>query len=157
VITSVGALASVSGTDATEVMGTARLIYAMSSDGLLPKAFGKVHPRFKTPHIAIILEGVIALALAPFSALSTLISFAVFNLGLCYLLVCLSLSVLKKSDEHGLPGQSILPWLGVGVSLYLLYSTSLFDKVVGSAGILLGIPIYFYYSKKTDVQTESRI
>jgi amino acid transporter len=156
VITSVGALASVSGTDETEVMGTARLIYAMSSEGLLPKAFGKVHPRFKTPHVAIIMEGVIALALAPFSGLSTLISFAVFNLGICYLLVCLSLSVLKKSGERGLPGQRILPWLGVGVSLYLLYSTSLFDKVVGSVVILLGIPIYLYYSKKTDVHELNR-
>jgi amino acid transporter len=151
-ITSVGALASVSGTDETEVMGTARLIYAMSSEGLFPKALGRVHPRFKTPHVAILLEGVIALALMPFSGISTLISFAVFNLGICYLLVCLSLSVLKKGDEHGLPGQNILPWLGVGVSLYLLYSTTLFDKVVGSAVILLGIPIYLYYSKRTDVR-----
>jgi amino acid transporter len=151
VITGVGALASVSGTDETEVMGTARLIYAMSSEGLLPKSLGKVHPRFKTPYIAIIIEGVIALVLMPFSGISTLISFAVFNLGICYLLVCLSLSILEKSDEHGLPGQKILPWLGVGVSLYILYSTSLFDKIVGSAVILLGIPIYLYFSKKTDV------
>lgn len=150
-ITGLGALASVSGTDETEVLGTARLIYAMSLDGLLPKALGKVHPRFKTPHVAIIIEGVIALALMPFSGISALISFAVFNLGICYLLVCLALSVLKKSGEHGLPGQSILPWLGVGVSLYLLYATSLFDKVVGSAVILMGIPIYLYFSKKTDV------
>ncbi len=156
VITGVGALASVSGTDETEVMETARLIYAMSSDGLLPKALGKVHPRFKTPYVAIIFEAVIALALMPFSGISTLISFAVFNLGVCYLLVCLALSVLKKSGEHGLRGQNILPWLGVGVSLYLLYSTSLFDKVVGLAVVLMGIPIYLYFSKKTDVHELNR-
>jgi amino acid transporter len=156
VITGFGALASVSGTDETEVMETARLIYAMSSDGLLPKALGKVHPRFKTPYVAIIFEAVIALALMPFSGISTLISFAVFNLGVCYLLVCLALSVLKKSGEHGLRGQNILPWLGVGVSLYLLYSTSLLDKVVGLAVVLLGIPIYLYFSKKTDVHELNR-
>ncbi|MGD0146533.1 MAG: amino acid permease [Nitrososphaerales archaeon] len=150
-ITGVGALASVSGTDETEVMGTARLIYAMSGDGLLPKGLGKVHPRFKTPYVAVIIEGVIALALVPFSGISTLISFAVFNLGVCYLLVCLALSVLKKNDEHGLRGQNILPWLGVGISAYLLYSTSFLDKAVGSTAILLGIPIYLYFSKKTDV------
>ena len=150
-ITGLGALASVSGTDETEVLGTARLIYAMSSDGLLPKGLGKVHPRFQTPYVAVIIEGVVALALMSFSGISTLISFAVFNLGVCYLLVCLSLSVLKKNDEHGLRGQNILPWLGVGISVYLLYSTSLLDKVVGSAAILLGIPIYLYFSKKTDV------
>jgi amino acid transporter len=151
VITGVGALASVSGTDETEVLGTARLIYAMSSDGLLPKGLSKVHARFKTPYVGVIVEGVIAMSLMPFSGISTLISFAVFNLGVCYLLVCLALSVLKKNDEHGLRGQNILPWLGVGISVYLLYSTSLLDKVVGSAAILLGIPIYLYFSKKTDV------
>ena len=151
VITVVGALASVSGTDETEVLGTARLVYAMSSDGLLPKALGKIHPHFKTPYIAIIIEGVIALALMPFSGISQLISFAVFNLGICYLLVCLALAVLKKSDEHGLPGQNVLPWLGVGISLYLLYSTSFLDKVVGSVFVLIGIPLYLYFSKKTDI------
>lgn len=150
VITGVGALASVSGTDETEVMGTARLIYAMSSGGFLPKALGKVHPRFRTPHIAIIIEGVIALMLMPYSGISSLISFAVFNLGVCYLLVCLSLFVLKKNGEHGLRGQSILPWLGAGISLYLLYSASLSAIAVGSALILLGIPMYLYYSRKTD-------
>ena len=151
VITGVGALASVSGTDETEVLGTARLVYAMSSDGLLPKAFGEVHPRFKTPYVAIIVEGAIAMVLMPFSGISQLISFAVFNLGICYLLVCLALLVLKKSGEHGLPGQDVLPWLGVGISLYILYSTSLLDKIVGSAVVLLGIPLYLYFSKETDV------
>jgi basic amino acid/polyamine antiporter, APA family len=151
IITGVGALASVSGTDETEVLGTARLIYAMSSDGLLPKTFQHVHPRFKTPYVAIILEGGVALALMPFSGISTLISFAVFNLGICYLLVCLALTVLKKPGEHGLHGQNVLPWLGVGVSLYLLYSTSLFDKLAGSIIVLLGIPVYLYFSKKAHV------
>ena len=151
-ITGVGALASVSGTDETEVLGTARLLYAMSSDGLLPKALGKVHPRFKTPYVAVILEGAIALVLMPFSGISQLISFAVFNLGICYLLVCLALAVLKKKGEAGLHGQNVLPWLGAAVSIYLLYSTSIFDKIVGVVVILLGIPIYVFYSKKADVR-----
>jgi amino acid transporter len=153
VITGVGALASVSGTDETEVLGTARLIYAMSSAGLLPKALGKVHPRFKTPYVAVILEGAFALVLMPFSGISQLISFAVFNLGVCYLLVCLALAVLKKKGEAGLRGQSVLPWLGAAISLYLLFSTSTFDKIVGVVVILLGIPIYLYYSKETDVRS----
>ena len=146
-ITGVGALASVSGTDETEVLGTARLMYAMSADGLLPRALQRVHPRFKTPYVAIIVEGAVALILSMYSGITQLISFAVFNLGVCYLLVCLSLSVLKKSGEHGLRGQSVLPWMGVPISLYLLYTTSLDDKIVGTIFVLLGIPIYLYFSK----------
>jgi basic amino acid/polyamine antiporter, APA family len=157
VITGVGALASVSGTDETEVLGTARLIYAMSADGLLPKALGKVHARFKTPYVAILLEGSIALALSLFTGISQLISFAVFNLGVCYLLVCVALAVLKRGGEKGLPGQGILPWAGALISVYLLYSTSLFDKLVGSAFVLLGLPVYLFFSKTTPRELEGRL
>lgn len=157
VITGVGALASVSGTDETEVMGTARLLYAMSADGLLPKALRKIHPRFKTPYVAILVEGAIALALSLFTGISQLISFAVFNLGVCYLLVCLALAALKKGGEKGLPGQGILPWIGALISLYLLYSTSLFDKLVGSIFVLLGVPVYLFFSKTSVRELEGRL
>ncbi len=157
VITGVGALASVSGTDETEVMGTARLIYAMSADGLLPKALAKVHARFKTPHVAILLEGGIALVLSLFTGIAQLISFAVFNLGVCYLLVCLALVVLKRKREKGLPGQGVIPWLGAAISIYLLYSTSLLDKVLGSAFVLLGIPIYLFFSKAKVREVEAEL
>jgi APA family basic amino acid/polyamine antiporter len=154
VITGFGALASVSGTDETEVLGTARLMYAMSADGLLPRAIHRVHPRFQTPYVAVLIEGAIALALSVYTGITQLISFAVFNLAICYLLVCLSLWVLKKDEEHGLRGQRILPWLGAIVSLYLIFSTSLTDIIIGSVIVLLGIPVYLFFSKTTVREVE---
>lgn len=147
VITGVGALASVAGVDETEVLGTARLIYAMAADGLLPKAVQRVHPRYRTPYVAVLIEGVVALILSFYSQIAQLISFAVFNLGVCYLLVCLSLSVLSKKGEQGLRGQSVIPWLGAAISLYLLVSTSASSQVIGVLAVLVGVPIYFFYSK----------
>jgi len=156
VITGFGALASVTGTDETEVLGTARLIYAMSRDGLFPKKLSQVHPRFQTPYVAIILEAIVAVVLSLFSGVGQLISFAVFNLAICYLLVSLSLAVLKRKQEHSMPGQSILPWLGVGVSFYLLFATSLSDKIIGSILVILGVPIYLYYSRRRGVHDEKQ-
>lgn len=147
VITGVGALASVAGVDETEVLGTARLIYAMASDGLFPRAVHRVHPRYGTPYVAVLVEGVVALSLSFYSQIAQLISFAVFNLGVCYLLVCLSLVVLKREGEHGLRGQNVIPWLGVAVSFYLLYSTSTTNQLVGTLAVLAGIPIYFFYAR----------
>jgi amino acid transporter len=147
VITGIGALASVAGVDETEVLGTARLIYAMASDGLLPKAVQRVHPTYRTPYVAVAIEGAIALALSFYSQISQLISFAVFNLGICYLLVCLSLAVIKKSGEKGLRGQNVIPWLGVVISLFLLFSTSTTDKLVGAAAVLVGVPVYMFYAR----------
>lgn len=149
---SVGALVSVSGSDESAILGTARLAYAMSIDGLFPRTFARVHPRFKTPYSALIVQGVIAFALSTFSRLTNLISFAVFNLAFCFLLVSLSLSILQKKSKKSMRGQRILPWLGVGISLYLLYATSIVDKIVGSTIILIGIPLYVYFSPKTDLK-----
>ncbi len=150
-IISAGALVSVSGSDESGILGTARLAYAMAIDGLFPKTFARVHPKFKTPYSALIVQGIIAFALSTFTGLSALISFSVFNLSFSFLLVSLSFSVLKKRGEKGLRGQRFLPWLGVGICLYLLYSTTLIDKIAGSALILLGIPLYIYFSPKTDI------
>ena len=122
----------------------------MSIDGLFPRVFSKVHPRFKTPYMALVIQGAIALVLSVFSGVPNLISFSVFNLAFCFLLVSLSLLVLKQKSERGLRGQNVLPWLGVGICLYLLYSTSLFDKLAGAVLILAGIPLYIYFSPKTD-------
>lgn len=151
IIVSLGALVSVSGSDESGILGTARLAYAMSVDGLFPRAFSKVHPKFKTPYLALVIQGALALGLSLYSGLGDLISFSVFNLAFSFLLVSLSLVVLKRSGEKGLRGQSVLPWLGVGICLFLLYSTSLFDKLAGAALILTGVPLYLYFSPKTDI------
>ncbi|MCI4371433.1 MAG: APC family permease [Thermoplasmata archaeon] len=146
-----GALISVSGSDESGTLGTARLSYAMSIDGLFPAAFARVHPRYQTPYVALLVQGVIAFVLSTVSGLTTLISFAVFTLAFCFLLTCAAFIVLDKPREKMLRGQRVLPWAGIAVCLFLLYSTSWFDKIVGSIVILLGIPLYVYFSPKADM------
>lgn len=149
---SVGALFSVSGSDESGILGTARLSYALSIDGLFPKMFAKVHKKYKTPYVALLIQGLIAFVLSAFSGLSNLISFSVLTLSFSFLLVSISFIVLKKNKEKKLLGQSILPWLGIAICLFLLYSTSLQDKLVGSLVILAGIPIFAYFSPKVDLE-----
>ncbi len=152
VLMSAGALVSVSGSDESGVLGTARLGYAMSIYGLFPKIFSKVHAKYQTPYMSLIIQAVIALGLSLFSRLSNLISFAVLNLAFSFLLVSLSLAVIRdKKSKKGLRGESLLPWLGVAICIYLIYSTSLLDKLVGAVLILLGVPLYVYFSPKTDI------
>ena len=150
-VMSIGALVSVSGSDESNILSIARLSYAMSIDGLFPRVFSKIHPKYKTPYLALIIQGAIAFVLSIFSGITGLISFSVFNLAFSFLLVCLALIVIKKDRGKELFGQDILPWIGIGICLYLLYSTSIFDKVVGSILIALGIPLYVFLSPKTDI------
>ena len=150
-IMTVGALFSVSGSDESGMLGTARLSYAISIDGLFPKLFSRLHPRFKTPYIGLVLQGTIAFLLSIYSPITGLISFAVFNLAFAFLLTCLALIVLTRDTEKQLMGQKVLPWIGVIICLYLLYSTSIFDKVVGTVILLAGVVIYIFLSPKQDI------
>jgi amino acid transporter len=123
----------------------------MAIDGLFPRIFSKVHKKYKTPYAALIIQALIAFLFSFFSGVSGLISFSVFNLAFSYLLVCLALVVLKKRKKKGLYGQDILPWMGIAICLYLLYKASIFDKLVGISLILLGIPLYVFFSPKVDI------
>ncbi|PAM51294.1 amino acid permease, partial [Acinetobacter baumannii] len=60
----IGAIAGLSSVVLVMMMGQTRIAYTISRDGLLPKVFGKVHKRFRTPYWATIVVGVIAASLA---------------------------------------------------------------------------------------------
>jgi len=153
----VGALVSVSGSDESGILGTARLSYAMSVDGLFPRLFSKEHPKYQTPYMALLVQGIIAFFLCIYSQITDLISFSVFNLAFAFLLTCLALLVLgKRKHAKKLRGQRVLPVAGIVICLYLitmylLGSTALFIKIIGIMIILCGVPLYVFFSPKTDV------
>lgn len=148
VIVGFGALTSVSGSAAAFSLGLSRLYYAVSEKGFFPKMFSKVHKKYQTPYIALIFQGTVAFILSIYAGLVQIISFAVFNLSIMYILVCLSLIVLKKEKETKFVGQRFLPFLGVGICGFLIYSTSTNDKIFGTIIILVGIGIYFFFTRK---------
>jgi amino acid transporter len=148
---SAGALISVSGSDESGILGTSRLAYAMAIDGLFPRPFARLHARFGTPWVALVFEGMLAFALASVSAIRSLISFSVFTMAFSFLLTCCALVVLSRRGKPGIRGERILPWAGMAICLYLMYSTTPFDKVAGGLVILAGIPLYVYFSPKADI------
>jgi len=101
--------------------------------------------------MSLIIQGIIAFIFAIFSGISRLISFSVFNLAFSFLLTCMALIVLTKNNVKKLHGQNVLPLIGIAICLYLIYATSMFDKVVGLALILFGIPLYVFFSPKVEM------
>jgi APA family basic amino acid/polyamine antiporter len=92
------------------LLGQTRIFFTMSRDGLLPAALGRVHPRFRTPHLSTILTGTIIAAVAgltPIDVLSQLVS-----IGTLFAFVLVSLGVIilrRRAPELERPFRT--PWV----------------------------------------------
>jgi amino acid transporter len=153
-IVGVGALISVAGSDESGMIGTSRLGYALAADGLFPRFFGKIHPRFKTPYLGIIVQAVTALVAAIVGQLDALIASSVFFMAVAYVATSASIFFLRRKGlkaQFHLKGGQIIPILGMVFSIYLMTQCALPQIVVGVVLLLVGVPIYIGYSPKKEV------
>ncbi len=149
----IGAIAGLSSVVLVMLMGQPRVFFSMSKDGLLPAAFSKVHPKFKTPYIPTILCGIVAAIVAgvlPIGLLGELVSIGTL---LAFVLVCGGILVLRyKSPEIKRPFKTpffpVVPILGIvsciGVMAFLPGDTWLRLLI----WLAIGFVIYFGYSYK---------
>jgi len=159
-IVGVGALISVAGSDESGMIGTSRLGYALAVDGLYPRIFAKVHPRFKTPFIAIIIQAITALIAAIVGNLSVLIATSVFFMAIAYIATSASIFSLRKKnlkEQFHFKGGLLIPSLGVIFSFYLISQCAITQIATGIALLLAGIPIYFKYSPKKEMTELKKI
>jgi len=153
IILSVGALFSISGSDEAGILCSARIPYAMAGDGLLPHLFAKVHPKYNTPYISLIIQNTVTLIAAIFGTISQLIILSVFSILFCYLLTCISVFPLRKNLGGGIKLPRIIPLLGIIIIIYLITQTALNQIIIGTILILLGVPIYLKYAPKTQIKS----
>lgn len=157
-IVGIGALISVAGSDESGMIGTSRLGYALAADGLFPTFFARVHKRFKTPYISIIVQSITALIASIVGNLSLLISVSVFFMAISYLATSASVFTFHKqgltpnlkSKRH-----LIIPALGIIFSIYLITQCSLDQITIGILLLLVGVPVYVFASPKKEL-TEIR-
>jgi amino acid transporter len=149
-IMSAGAMVSVSGSNESDMLGSSRLAFAMAADGFLPHRFAAVHPRFRTPYIALIAQGLFAGALTFVDRIPDLISFAVVNLAFSFLLCALALRRLQR-QQGGRPGplRRALPDLAAVITVGLLLATSSAEKIAGAAVLVAGIVIFVIAAPRT--------
>src|SRR5690606_32953176 len=93
----VGAVAGLSSVILVMMMGQPRIFFAMSRDGLLPKALGAAHPRFGTPHKATLLVALVAAFLAAFFPLGLLGDLVSMGTLLAFATVCAGVLVLRRT------------------------------------------------------------
>jgi APA family basic amino acid/polyamine antiporter len=99
---SLGAICGITSVLLVLLLGQPRILFAMSRDGLLPRALSHVHPRFRTPHVTTILTGCIvatAAALTPINVVAELCSIGTL---FAFIIVCAGVIVLRftRADVH---------------------------------------------------------
>ncbi len=153
-IVGVGALVSVAGSDESGMIGTSRLGYALAADGLFPRVFAKIHPKFRTPYLGIIIQAVTALAAAIVGQLDTLIATSVFFMAIAYAATAASVFFLRRKGAQArfrIKGGLLIPILGVAFSVYLITQCTLLQIALGVVLLLAGIPIFVWYSPKKEL------
>jgi len=158
-ILGVGALISVSGSDESGTLSTARLSYAISLDGLFPRFFSDLHARYGTPYKSLIAQGVLALGLSLFAGLTQLILFSTFNLAFVYLTTCAVVLALRERGRikagrtliEKMTGP-IVPVAGILLSALLIFESGITTVVIGLVTIAIGIPIYAFYSPHSEME-----
>jgi amino acid transporter len=136
------------------MIGTSRLGYALAVDGLFPKIFARVHPKYKTPYLAIIAQAVTALIASLIGNLGTLVAVSVFFLAIAYAATCASIIPFRKRDPEPafrLRGGAILPILGIAFSIYLITQCTTYQIVIGLILLGIGVPIYMAFTPKKEL------
>jgi APA family basic amino acid/polyamine antiporter len=134
------------------LMGQSRIFYTMSHDGLIPKAFGDLHPKYKTPYkanwILFVFVGLFA-AFVPGHMAGDLTSF-----GTLFAFVLVSIGVLilrKRSPEMHRPFKTplvpVVPILGAIVCLGMIVAIDARTLQFAFVWMLVGLLVYFGYSR----------
>jgi len=137
----VGALVSMAGCIAGDLLASPRTLFAAARDGLLPAPLARVHPRFHTPHVAILAYTALAAIFAVSGAFEQLAVFASGTAMLIYMAVCAATLRLRArrvrlaAPPFLLPLGPVIPLLALAILGWLLLQTSR-QEVIG-LGLLL--------------------
>ena len=136
------------------ILTASRASLAMSRDSLVPKFLKRVHPKFKTPHLSIILTTAFMVAVILFLDLENLVKTASTLQIILFILVNLSLIVMRESRIQGYRPQfrsPLYPWIqiaGIIGYIFLIFEMGAFPLLLTAAFIVFALAWYFLFARK---------
>ncbi len=142
------------------LMGQSRVFYSMSHDGLVPRKFSKVHPKFHTPINASVLFAVfvsLIAAVVPGQIVGEMTSIGTL---FAFVLVCFGIIVMRKKLPDAprgfkVPMVPFIPIMGIAVCMLMMVSLPLDTWIRLILWLLIGLDIYYFYGlKHSNLNTE---
>jgi amino acid transporter len=144
-VLTIGAAMSILGTNNNTVLAGSRYLYAMAERGRLPALFAGIHPRTRTPWIALLTQTAVALPLAVTGTFVELAALSVIARMATYIGTCAAVPVLRRRMPRGafrLPGGPVIPIAAVVMCIAVLSSAT--GKNLAAAGVALAVGAVLY-------------
>src|SRR5712691_1168974 len=148
VVITLGAVLSMAGTNSGTVLEGSRMLYALSLDRRMgPVSY--VHPRYRTPSVAIVVHVIVATVLALISTFAQLATLSAVARLTTYLFTCAGVPRLRKLNEGFRTPGLIVPILGTAISVGLFFTLNRFNFAAAAIALAVGALIYMAVGKST--------
>ncbi|HEX5073179.1 MAG TPA: amino acid permease [Gemmatimonadaceae bacterium] len=143
-----GTLISAFGYLTGNILASPRMLFAFANDGLVPSRLAAVHPRYRTPHVAIATHAALACAFALTGTFRALAVLSVLPTLLVFLGCCLATLVLRRRNVRAdgapflAPGGPVVPLVTTGFILWLLTSAGRAEVLVVGAMLVIASALY---------------
>ena len=145
------------------VLAGPRVYYAMARDGLLFRWAGAVHPNYRTPHRAIVLQAIWSCVLVGTGTFRALFTRVIYTEWIFFGLMTIGLFVLRRRGDlvrqYSVWGFPVLPAVFIVASFAIVGNQILSntaESVVGLSLVLTGLPVYYLWARKHYVQERQR-
>ncbi len=156
ILMTVGAMISIEGNVGNTTLVGPRYLFALAQDGFGPAVLARVHPVYRTPAAAIVLQSAIALVLALSGSFVGLAMLSIVARLATYVGTAAAVPILRRRfpgrpDVFRIPGGYAVPGAALALSFVFLASAELNNLVAGGAALLVGLIIY--RTRRTPVES----
>ena len=149
-IVSLGAVISMTAVLLVFQLGQPRIFFSMSRDGLLPKSFARVHPKFRTPHVITIWSGAAVGVLAAVANINEAVELTNIGTLFAFVVVCAGIIILRRTDPgrprvFKTPLVPLVPVLGMAMCIYLMLGLPRVTWARFGVWLAAGFCLYFAY------------
>jgi APA family basic amino acid/polyamine antiporter len=151
-LVTVAILAGFSSVILVMLMGQSRVFFSMSRDGLVPKVFSDVHPKFRTPWKSNLLFFVFVGAFAAFLPEDIVGEMTSIGTLFAFVLVCIGVWILRVRDPNAprqfrTPLMPVVPILGILANLLMIFGLGWTNWLRLAVWLVIGLVIYFAYGQ----------